>query len=166
MTNQIAEDFKHGENFSIGSNCVIQDGCKVGDNVRIEHFVLLKKNTKMGNDVYVDSYFKSSGDNVIGNGVTLRFNSTVARKVIVGDDVFLAPNVMTEYSDHEGVKHPGTVIGKGTFVGSNAVIAAGVKICPGCVIGSLSYVNKDLVEPGTYVGAPARLIRRAIDAPR
>ena len=39
----VADDFVHGENFSMGNYCVIQEGCVVGDNVRIEHFVLLKR---------------------------------------------------------------------------------------------------------------------------
>ena len=152
----IAKDFKHGKNFKIGFNCVIQENCEVGDDVIIEHFVLLKKGTKIGNNVYVDSYFKSSGNNEIGNNVTLRFNSTIAREVIVEDDVFISPNVMTIYSDHEGIKHPGTVIGKGSFIGTNAVIGGNVKISPGCVVGTLSYVNNDLIEPGIYVGTPAK----------
>ena len=155
----IAKDFKHGENFRIGFNCVIQQGCQVGDDVTMEHFVLLKSGTIIGNNVYVDSYFKSSGNNKIGSNVTLRFNSTVAREVTIEDDVFLAPNVMTEYSDHQGEKHPGTVIGKGSFIGSNAVISAGVRIAPGCVVGALSYVKGDLAERGVYVGTPAKLVR-------
>lgn len=155
----VADDFKHGKNFSMGNYCVIQEGCEVGDNVRLEHFVLLKKGTKIGDNVYVDSYVKSSGSNQIGSNVTLRFNATIAREVIVEDDVFVSPNVMTIFSDHKGISHPGIVIGKGCHIGTNVVINHGVKIAPHTVIGALSLVAKDVLVPGIYVGIPAIKIK-------
>lgn len=151
----IADDFKHGENFKCGSFVKIDKDVIVGDNVQIDHFVLLKTGTRIGNNVFVDSYFRSSGNNNIGNNVTLRFGSTIAREVTVEDDVFISPNVMTVYSRHSGEKVGGTVIGKGTHVGTAAVIGPGVKIAPGSVIGSQAYVSKDITEPGIYIGAPA-----------
>ena len=155
----VAPDFKHGKNFSMGNYCIIQEECEVGDNVKLEHFVLLKKGTKIGNNVYVDSYVKSSGENQIGSGVTLRFNATIAREVTVEDDVFISPNVMTVYSDHESQAHPGTVIGKGSYIGTNVVIGHGIKIAAGAVIGSMSLVTKDIENSGIYMGIPAKKIR-------
>jgi acetyltransferase-like isoleucine patch superfamily enzyme len=35
-----------------------------------------------------------------------------------------------------------------------------VKICDGAVIGAGAVVTKDIIEPGFYVGNPARLLRR------
>ena len=157
--NIIHSSFKHGQNFKIGRFNVIQRGCQVGNNVRVEHFVLLEKNTKIGNNVYVDSYFRSSGNNKLGNNVTLRFGSTIAREVKVEDDVFISPNVMTIYSTESHEKIGGTVIGKGAFIGTNAVIGPGIKIGPGVIIGSMAYVNRDCLEPGVYVGIPARKIK-------
>jgi UDP-2-acetamido-3-amino-2,3-dideoxy-glucuronate N-acetyltransferase len=155
----IAEDFKHGENFSMGNYCIIEEGCDVGDNVRLDHFVLLKKGTKIGNNVYIDSYVKSSGSNKIGSNVTLRFNSTIARDVTIEDNVFISPNVMTIFSDHKGIPHPGTIIGKGCHIGTNAVVNHGVKIAPGTVVGAMSLVSKDITVPGIYVGIPATKIK-------
>ena len=155
----VAEDFKHGQNFSMGNYCIIQEGCEVGDDVKLEHFVLLKKCTKIGNNVFVDSYVKSSGDNQIGSNVTLRFNATIAREVSVEDNVFISPNVMTIYTDHQGKAHPGTVIGKGVHIGTNAVIGHAVKIVPGAVVGAMAYVIRDIDSPGIYVGIPANKIK-------
>ncbi|MFX0061757.1 MAG: acyltransferase [Candidatus Hermodarchaeota archaeon] len=159
MENTIADDFEHGKNFKIGKYCTIQEGCKVGDNVDIQNYVLLKKGTIIGNNVYVDSYFRSSGDNKIGNNVVLRFGATIAREVTVEDGVFISPNVMTIYSTHESEVRGGIVIGKNSYIGTNAVLNAGVKIAHECVIGSLALVSKDCPESGVYVGIPARKIR-------
>jgi UDP-N-acetylglucosamine acyltransferase len=155
----IAEDFKHGENFKCAAYVVIEEGCEVGNNVTIGPFCHFKPNTKIGSNVKIDSYVKSSGQNQIGNNVTLRYNSTIAREVIVEDDCYLSPNVMTNYQTADGGKKGGMVIGKGTFVGTGTVIHHGVKIAPGTKIGSMSFVNKDISEPGTYIGVPARKIK-------
>lgn len=156
---KIAHDFKYGIKFSIGGFCIIEENCSVGYNVDIQHFVLLKKGTIIGNHCYIDSYVRSSGENRIGNNVKIRFGATIARKVVIGDNCFISPNVMTIYSDHKGQEKGGIVIGEGTFVGTNAVINAGVKITSNVVIGAMSLVNKNIVRPGTYVGIPAKRIK-------
>lgn len=159
MTNVIHTSFKHGKNFKIGDFCKIEEGVVVGDNVELQNYVLLKKGTVIGDNCYVDSYFRSSGDNKIGNNVTLRFGATIAREVTIGDDVFIAPNVMTIYSTHEGDRISGTTIGDGAFIGTAAVVGPGIHVGPNVVIGSQAYVGKDCMEKGIYVGIPARKIK-------
>lgn len=158
-TNILHPSFKFGENFNIGHFCIIEEDVIVGDNVTIGNYVLLKKGTRIGNDCFVDSYFKSSGDNLIGNGVTLRFNSTIARKVVVEDNVFIAPNVMTVYSQPDGSKGTETRIGEGSFISTSAVISSDVIIVPGCIIGTNSFVKNSCLKRGVYVGNPATLVR-------
>ena len=53
----------------------------------------------------------------------------------------------------------GAKFGKGCFVGTNAVIQHGLSIGEKVVIGSMSFVNKDCVDNGVYVGMPARKIK-------
>jgi len=158
-TNVIHKSFKYGKNFIIGDFCVIEEGCEVGDNVDMQNYVLLKKGTKIGNDCYVDSYFRSSGDNEIGNNVTLRFGSTIARKVFVRDNVFISPNVMTVYSLPDGSTSAATVIGDGCFIGTAAVLAPNIEIKSGSIGGANSFVNKSILECGVYAGNPAKKIR-------
>lgn len=152
----VAADFVHGNNFKMGPFCVIEDGCVVGDDVTIGPFCHFKANTIIGNRVKIDSYVKSSGQNRIGNNVTLRYNSTIAREVVVEDFCYISPNVMTNYQKADGGHQGGTVIGKGSFIGTGTVIHHGVKIAPGTVVGAMSFVNKDIVEPGKYIGVPAK----------
>lgn len=66
---------------------------------------------------------------------------------------------MTIYLTHELEKKMGIVIGGGAFIGTNVVIGAGVKIGPKVVIGAMAFVNKDCLEPGVYVGIPAKRIK-------
>jgi sugar O-acyltransferase (sialic acid O-acetyltransferase NeuD family) len=51
-------------------------------------------------------------------------------------------------------------VGTGCFVGSGTVLRNGVSIGDNIVIGAASYVNKNLIEPGIYVGNPCKLISK------
>ena len=48
-----------------------------------------------------------------------------------------------------------TLIGDRVSIGSNATILP-VTICDDVVIGAGAVVTKDITEPGTYIGNPAR----------
>lgn len=158
-TNVIHESFECGKDCKIGDFCVIEEDVIIGDNVDIQNYVLLRKGTRIGNNCYVDSYFRSSGDNLIGNNVTLRFGSTIARKVYVRDNVFIAPNVMTVYSLPDGTKSAATVIGEGAFIGTAAVLAPNITIKAGSIVGANAFVNKSILEKAIYVGNPAKKLR-------
>ena len=151
--NTIHPSFKHGSNFQIGAFNHVFEDCEVGDDVRMRSYVELRPQTLIGNGCYLDSGVKSSGHNIIGNNVTLRYGAIIAREVTIEDDVFVSPNVMTVYLSHVGDKLGGTVIGKGAFIGTNAILGASVKIGQGSVIGILSVVEHCVVEEGCMVRA-------------
>lgn len=151
--NIIHPNFKHGSNFHIGVFNHIHEDCEVGDNVKIKSYVELRPQTIIGNGCYLDSSVKSSGHNLFGNNVTLRYGAIIAREVTIEDDAFVSPNVMTIYLSHVREKLGGTVIGKGAFIGTNAILGASVKIGQGSVIGSLSIVEHCVIEDGCMVRA-------------
>ena len=51
-------------------------------------------------------------------------------------------------------------IGSGTYLGSQAVVLPGVTIGSRCVVGSNSFVNRDLPDRTIAVGSPARPVGR------
>lgn len=144
----------------IGNNNVILEGTYIGENTCIEHHTLLKENTIIGQNCYVDSYVRSSGDNKICNNVTLRFGCTIARCVLVENDTFISPNVMTVYSKHSGEKSNQTIIKKGAFIGTAAVIGPNVTIEEKVVLGAQAYASRDCDIIGAiYIGVPARYLK-------
>jgi len=120
---------------------------------------LLKKGTRIGNNVFIDSYVRSSGQNSIGNNVTLRYGATIAKKVYIGNNVFISPAVQTIYSLPDGSKSSGIYIKDNSFIGTSTVIAPNVTIGEGVVIGANSFVNRNCEERGIYAGNPAEYIR-------
>ena len=145
----------------IGAYCVVEEDVEIGDNCEIGNYVLIKSGTKIGDNVFIDSYVRFSGNCVIGDNVTLRYGCTIARGVHIKDGVFMSPNVMTIYSGpHNSDATKTILIEEDAYIGTAAVIGEGVKIGKGAIIGAMAYVTKDC-EPGrTYIGVPARDIKK------
>ena len=57
-------------------------------------------------------------------------------------------------------KYESTSVGDNTYIGPNTIITKGVRIGRGCVIGSNSFVNKDIPESAKAWGTPAKIIKR------
>lgn len=86
----------------------------------------------------------------IGKGCIINTSSSVDHDCMVGDYVHISV----------GAHLSGTVVvGTGTWIGTGAIVSNNISICGGCMIGAGAVVIKDINEPGTYVGVPARLKR-------
>jgi UDP-3-O-[3-hydroxymyristoyl] glucosamine N-acyltransferase len=159
LDNSIHPSFKYYEPFKIGKYNHIHENVSVGKDCTIRSFVELRPNTTIGDDCYIDSGVKSSGNCLIGHNVTIRYDSIIARDVIIENNVFIAPQVMfinIPFIDKE--KKP-TIIRHGVKIGTNTTINDGVEICEDAIIGAKSFVNKDISEKGVYVGVPVRRIK-------
>jgi acetyltransferase-like isoleucine patch superfamily enzyme len=153
----IEEGVTIGDNVTIGSYCHLKNGVVIGNNTTLMDYIELRSNTTIGNDCYVDSKVSSSGNVIVGNGVTLRYDTILARGVEVGDGTYICPRVMTNNLDTGKHQVGGAKIGKNCFVGTNAVLQHGINIEENVIIGSMSFVNKDCIANSTYIGIPAKL---------
>ncbi len=144
-----------GEDVSIEHHCVI-GAVVIGAGTRVRSFVELRDGTMIGERCYIDSGVKSSGQCSIGDRVTLRYDAIIARGCDIGDDSFIAPQVMMINLDHRGKEIGGARIGRRVHVGTAAVLNPGIVIGDGAVIGACALVTKDCEEGKTYVGVPAK----------
>lgn len=120
-------------------------GCTLKKNVFIGPFVEIQNNVEIGENTRIQSHsFVCSnvfiGKNCfIGHGVMFindRFNNKIVN--------FEPPFEKTKIDDN-------------VLIGSNSTILP-VNICSNVVIGAGSVVVKNIDEPGTYIGNPARKI--------
>ena len=88
-------------------------------------------------------------DAVIGKNCIINNNSLIEHESIIGDNVHIATG---------SIVNGQCEVGANSFIGSRSVLANNVQIPSGTVIGAGSVVINSLLEPGTYVGNPARLI--------
>jgi sugar O-acyltransferase (sialic acid O-acetyltransferase NeuD family) len=87
----------------------------------------------------------------IGSHVLVYLNCTIGHDTIIGDFCTLSP----------GVNISGNVtMGSGVFVGTGAVVLERLSICDNAIIGAGAVVTKSILEPGVYVGVPAKKINK------
>lgn len=86
----------------------------------------------------------------IGNHCQFNLQTSIGHDCKIGDYVTCAPKVSISGN---------CTIGNRVYIGTGAVIKEKVSICDDVIIGALSFVNRDITEPGTYVGTPARKIK-------
>ena len=131
---------------------------------------LMERVQELGADlpVIVSPTAHVSAHATIGRGTIVMHHAVVNAGASIGSGGIVNTGALVEHDarvgDHchistHAVLNGGTTVGKGVFVGSGAVLRHGVRIAPGCLVGAGSVVVRDLEEPGTYVGCPARRIR-------
>ena len=121
------------------------------------------------NNTIKEGFVCNLGSNIkIGNGCFFNFNTTIldAYSVEIGNNVFIAPNVIISPVEHSVIakerrKNRGgkIVIEDDVWIGAGAIILPNVTLHKGCVIGASSIVKTDVEANTIYAGAPAKYIK-------
>lgn len=135
-------------------------GASVGRNVRVSEcrFINLSRgfsNLTLGDDVFLgaDCLVDLEGRVDIGTGTTLSPRVTLLSHADPGS-AHASPLVQRYPPCATGIR-----VGEHCWLGSGAVVLAGVVIADRTVVGAGSVVNKSLPGDSTYAGVPARLVR-------
>jgi acetyltransferase-like isoleucine patch superfamily enzyme len=140
-------DVTFGENVKVVEPANLY-GCSIGDDTFIGPFVEIQRGATIGRRCKVQSH------------------AFICDLVTIGDDCFISHGAMF-INDPFAVGGPAkgkrelwrsTRIGNHVSIGTNATILP-VTICDNVVVGAGSVVTRDILEPGIYVGNPARLLR-------
>lgn len=104
----------------------------------------------------------------IGAGTVVMPRAVVNAGALVGGHCIVNTGAIVEHDNRlgdfvhvsPGAALGGTVsLGEATHVGIGAAVKNNVSICGGCLIGAGAAVVRDITEPGTYVGVPARKLK-------
>jgi sugar O-acyltransferase (sialic acid O-acetyltransferase NeuD family) len=87
----------------------------------------------------------------IGKICIVNTQASLDHDCVLDDNVHIAPGAVLS-----GCVHVGT----GSLVGVGACCKHGVRIGTSCTMGAGAVVVSDCLEPGTYLGVPARLVRQ------
>jgi UDP-3-O-[3-hydroxymyristoyl] glucosamine N-acyltransferase len=153
-TSGIDKDVVIGHFNHIQGGVCIKSGTKIGNYCEIEKGVQIYENC------IIQGRIRIGPQAVIENNVTIKYGTIITDKALIHSNTFIGPNVITLGAEANKIKMIGAEIGSNCFIGAGTKIACGVNICEGVVIGANSFVNADIVESGTYVGSPAKIIKR------
>lgn len=110
----------------------ISDGAQIGEACQVLAFAFVGTRARLGDAVILNTRASVDHECILGNGVHVGPGATLAGRVKVGDY---------------------------TFIGTGASVRPDTSIAANCIIGAGTVVTRDILEPGTYVGSPARRIR-------
>ena len=121
----------------------------------------------LGNNCFVGPFTEIQKGVIIGNDCRIQSHSFICELVTIGNNCFIGHAVVfinDTFSDGKPAtgnqsKWKKTTIGNNVSIGSNATILP-VSVCDGVVIGAGAVVTKDIKKKGTYVGNPARRMRK------
>lgn len=114
----------------------------------------------MGAHFYNPKGIQIGNDTILGNKVTLDGRD----KLIIGDHVDLASEVMIYNSEHDisspefAPTNAPVVIEDYVFVGPRSIILPGVKVGKGSIVAAGAVVTKDVPEYAIVGGIPAKVI--------
>ena len=150
---------QHGQFSAIFPDVTIGHGTRVGN------FVMIRSNTLIGEDCTIGSYVDIEGDVVIGSHVSLQSGCYITRGVVIEDDVFCGPRVITMNDKRIVHRRPGLefirqgpLIQRAARVGGGSVLLPGVTIGANALVGAGSVVTKDVPTGAIVVGNPARIV--------
>jgi sugar O-acyltransferase (sialic acid O-acetyltransferase NeuD family) len=106
-------------------------------------------NIKPGTVVMAGSVINCCSE--IGNGCIINTGVTIDHDSVIDDYVHLSP----------GVHLAGAVkVGKESWLGIGSAVINNITVSENCIIGAGAIVINNLIEPGTYVGIPARILSK------
>ncbi|RUO49327.1 UDP-3-O-(3-hydroxymyristoyl)glucosamine N-acyltransferase [Pseudidiomarina donghaiensis] len=177
---------------ALGQNVVVESGCEIGEGVIIEPNVVIHKGSKIGTNTVIRSgatigsdgfgferledgtpiRFPHLGRVVIGNGVEIGSNTTVARGTLgdtkiddyakIDNLVHIAHNVhvkrgafVTACAELSG----GVVVGENAWIAPNVSTHQKISIGDNSIVGVGAVVVKDIPQNTVFAGNPARKLR-------
>lgn len=147
-----------------GQFSVIFPDVTIGDGTRIGNFVLIRSDTLIGEDCTIGSYVDIEGDVVIGHHVSLQSGCYITRGVVIEDEVFCGPRVITMNDKRITHRRSGLTfvraaphLKRAARIGGGSVLLPGVVIGVNALVGAGSVVTRDVPDGAIVTGNPARV---------
>lgn len=155
-----------GEGTLIRTGCVVYQSVSIGTGCWINHGVLLREHTQIGDQTCIGSMSDSEGYNRIGNHVLIHSQVHLCARMEIEDYVFVAPlTVFTNgapmgYCRDTGGTEEGPVVRFGAQIAVNVVVLPRVVIGYEALIGASAVVAKDVPALSIVMGVPGKVLGR------
>jgi UDP-2-acetamido-3-amino-2,3-dideoxy-glucuronate N-acetyltransferase len=145
-----------------GQHCVIFDDVEIGEGTRIGNFVFIREKTIIGKRCIVGSYVDIEGDVRIGDFVSLQSGCYITRGVIIENEVFCGPRIITMNDKPMTYRRPSLTfkrqaprILRAARIGGGCILCPGVTVGENALVGAGSVVTRDVPDRMIVAGNPA-----------
>lgn len=157
-------------NYSSSDSANIENGVEIGEGSKIWAYAHIRSGSRLGKNCIVAEGVFIDLDTQIGDNCKIQNHAIIYRKAILGNGVFIGPNVcFTNDKAPRAVNPDGSLkgaddwvpetikIGEGAAVGGQSVITPGITIGKWSMTGAGSVLTKDVPDFALVYGNPARL---------
>ncbi|KYH39763.1 MAG: acyltransferase [Candidatus Bathyarchaeota archaeon B63] len=156
--NEASKGARIGRGCIIRSGTVIYEDVTIGDHVKTGHNVLIREGSVIGNESLIGTGTLLDGSVKIGRRVIIQSNAYLPHLTVIGDDVFIAPNVcFTNDPYPESGRLAGVKVEEGAIICANATLLPGIRVGRRSVVGAGSVVTEDVPDESVVFGSPSRL---------
>jgi UDP-2-acetamido-3-amino-2,3-dideoxy-glucuronate N-acetyltransferase len=145
-----------------GQHCVIFDDVEIGEGTRIGNFVFIREKTIIGKRCTIGSYVDIEGDVRIGDFVSLQSGCYITRGVIIENEVFCGPRIITMNDKPMTYRRPSLTfkrqaprILRAARIGGGSILCPGVTVGENALVGAGSVVTRDVPDRMIVAGNPA-----------
>ncbi len=149
----------------ISTGALVYAGVSLGDGVIVGDLASVRERCSVGAGSVIGRGVCVENDTTIGAGCRIQSNSYITAYMLIEDDVFVAPCVVTTNDNFMGRTEARKALLRGPTLRRGARIGGGVTLCPGIEVGAEAFVGAGAVvtrdvPPGVVVvGVPARVLR-------
>ncbi|MCH9666114.1 MAG: bifunctional UDP-N-acetylglucosamine diphosphorylase/glucosamine-1-phosphate N-acetyltransferase GlmU [Gammaproteobacteria bacterium] len=152
----ILEDTSIGADSSVHDFCHIIDS-KIGARCSVGPYARLRPASILGDAVHIGNFVETK-NSTIGSGAKASHLSYLG-DAVVGSDANVGAGVIT--CNYDGKSKHQTIIGGGSFIGSNSSLVAPVKVGKDAVVGAGSVISKNVANNSlALTRSPQRAIEK------
>ena len=144
----------------------VDERASLGEGTQVYFFVNIYGSAKIGKNVLISSYVSIQGEGTkigdncrIGDFSFIPAGTTIEENVFIGQNCSLTNDRLPKANNKDWVKNP-TTIKKNSSIGSGCVILPGLTVGENCMLGAGSVLTKDMPDNSTWVGNPAKFLRK------
>jgi UDP-2-acetamido-3-amino-2,3-dideoxy-glucuronate N-acetyltransferase len=159
-----------GKDCKIRNFVVVEDKCEFGDKCFIGNNTTIRAGNVFGERCVIGHNVVFEAGGRFGKHVTINAQCHMTQGIIVDDEVFFGPGVITMNTRHISYGRKGVPrvyepphIKRAARIGAGAMIMPGVTIGENVVIGVGAVVTHDVSDNMIAIGVPAKVVGKVLD---